>query len=110
LSPLKKTDTARMRLVRRYCFWGIALSLVSMALSMTCFDSFEQRVVISALFVAAGFLGAAVNGGPLYGILAGFIVLVGALLGAIAFSWSVGAVVAIIGVLKLHRMNVKNDN
>lgn len=64
-------------------------------------------MVFSALAVAAGFIMAASGAGPLHGMAAAFFILIGALLGSIAFSGAIAFTVAMIGIAKLRRLDAK---
>jgi hypothetical protein len=103
----KQWRRMRSRLLRRCGFWGIVLPLVTLVLSMIFADSLEQRIIISALSVAAGFFVAASSVGPLYGMAAALFILIGAFLGSIAFSGAIAFTVAMIGAVKLQRLNRK---
>lgn len=97
----------RLQLLRQCGFWGIVLPLVTLALSLVYTDRLEQRIIISALAVAAGFFVTASSVGPAYGIAAALFILIGAFLGSIAFSGAIAFTVAMIGIVKLQRLNKK---
>jgi hypothetical protein len=101
----KEWRRMRSRLLRRCGFWGIMLPLVTLVLSMIYTDSLEQRIIISALSVSAGFFVTASSVGPAYGMAAALFILVGAFLGSIAFAGAIAFTVAMIGVIKLQRLN-----
>jgi hypothetical protein len=109
MNPDSHKEWRRMRLLllRRCGFWGITLPLLTLALSIIYTDSLEQRIIMSALFVAAGFFAVASSVGLLQGIAAALLIFIGAFLGSIAFSWSIAVAVAMIGIVKLQRLNKK---
>jgi len=94
----------KSRLLRWWIFWQIALPAATFCLSLISMRSFEQRVVLCALFVGAGFCGVAGGVGPRAGLTVAVIIFFGALLGPIAFSWTVALAVALIGGMKLKRI------
>jgi len=67
-------------------------------------------MLIAALAVAIGFYVAASNVGPAYGMAAAFTIFIGALLGSIAFCASIAFTVAMIGSVKLQRLNRNHEN
>lgn len=83
------------------------LPLVTLVLSLVYTDRLEQRIIISALSVAAGFFVTASSVGPGYGIAAALFILIGAFLGSIAFSGAIAFTVVMIGIVKLQRLNGK---
>ncbi|MFH1167437.1 MAG: hypothetical protein V1852_25755 [Pseudomonadota bacterium] len=64
-------------------------------------------MVFSALAAAAGFIAAAAGAGPVHGMAAAFFILIGALLGSIAFSGAISLTIAMIGIEKLRRLDRK---
>jgi hypothetical protein len=97
----------RMRLLRRCGLWGTVLSLLAFVLSIIYAESYEQRIIIGALAVAAGFFGVAAGVGPMQGFATALFILISALIGPIVFSCAIGFTVAIIGVAKLQRLKEK---
>lgn len=93
--------------MRRCVFWGILLPVVAVAFSIIYTQSFEQRVFITALSVATGFFAVSASVGPKAGMGIAIVIFVGALLGAIAFSWAIALTVALIGIYKYKKIKRK---
>lgn len=88
-------------------FWGLVLSAMALVTATIYADNFGQRVMISAFSVAAGFFATAASVGPGEGFVMAVLILLGAILGPVVFSWSIAATVALIFIVKLQRLNRK---
>lgn len=97
------------RLLRLFGVWGAVLSGLALIYSLIYAESFEHRVIVAALAVAAGFIAVASNVGPVSGFAAAVCILLGAMIGPIVFSAAIGATVALIGAVKLQRLKQKKE-
>lgn len=101
---LQRLLKQKSRLLRLWIIWQIGLPAATFGLSMLSMRSFEQRVVLCSLLVGAGFCAVAALVGPRFGMVVALIVFIGALLGPIAFTFSVALMVALAGGAKLKQL------